>query len=93
MLDFTQEGPFRPFSKISTITTSADRVPVCEPDVAQGQEGKAEGRSVLRGVNEFICQLNGYLRSSAGKSACSCLLPLQIYLIYLQGVRSAFHVL
>lgn len=41
ILDFTQEGAFRPLSNISTITTSAVRIPVCEPDIAQGQERKA----------------------------------------------------
>lgn len=56
---FIQEETFRPFSNISTITTSAVRILVCETDVAQGQDGKAQGRSVLGGVKEFICQLNG----------------------------------
>lgn len=59
ILDFTQEGAFRLFSNISTITTAADRILVCESDVAQGQEGKAQGKCVMCGINEFICQLNG----------------------------------
>lgn len=71
ILDFTQEGAFRPFSNISTITKSAVRILVCEPDVAQDQEGKAQGRNVLCAVNKFICQFKGLLRSSTGKFACS----------------------
>lgn len=89
ILDFTQEGTFRLFTNINTITTSAVRILVCEPDVAQGEEGKAQGRSVM-------CGINGYLSTQwIAKELCRkvCLFLPSAPEIYLQGIWSALHVL